>query len=389
MPVSTRDYLDKDFYATLGVPKNATAEEIKKAYRKLARTYHPDANTGDETAEERFKEISEAYDVLADAKRKSDYDEARALFGTGHPLGRAAGAGAGRSGSGRHFDVGDLFGGAAGGGLGDVLGGMFGGRPRAAARPRRGADVESDVTIGFTDALNGVTVPLRLTGERVCASCSGTGARKGTTPTVCPMCSGSGQTVRNQGGFAFPEPCRQCRGRGLMVDDPCPDCRGSGQAIATSTVTVRIPAGVRDAQRIRLKGKGVAGERGGPAGDLLLTVHVRSHPVFGRRGDNLTVTVPVTFAEATLGTDIAVPTLRGPVTMKLPAGTTHGRTLRVRGRGAPRAAGSVGDLLITVEVLVPQRISSAARSALEAYRDIADDFDPRAELLALALKADS
>jgi molecular chaperone DnaJ len=377
-----QDYIQKDFYQTLGVAKDASQAEIKKAYRKLARTHHPDANKGDPAAEERFKEISEAYDVLSDETRRRDYDEARSLFGSGgirFPGGAGGPGGPGGAGS---FDLGDLFGGAAGGGgLGDVLGGLFnrGGRgPAGGQAGRRGADVESEVTLSFVEAVDGVTVPLRLTSEGPCDTCHGTGARAGTTPRVCPTCGGSGHTTRNAGGFAFAEPCRDCRGRGLVVDDPCPVCHGSGRAPSSRTVQARIPAGVKDGQRIRLRGKGAPGERGGPAGDLYIVVHVTPHQVFGRRDDNLTISLPVTFPEAALGAEVKVPTLGGaPVTLKVPAGTANGRTFRVRGKGAPRRDGSRGDLLVTVDVAVPQKVDGAARDALEAYRAATSGDDPR------------
>jgi molecular chaperone DnaJ len=379
--MSTRDYLEKDYYKVLGVPNDAPAGDIKKAYRKLARKYHPDANKGDSGAEERFKEISEAYDVLSDEKRRKEYDEARRLFGAGF---RFPGGAGGRAG-GAPFDLGDLFGGSrtggAGGGLGDLLGGLFGDRqrrPGTATRPRRGADIESEVSISFTEAVDGATVALRMTTDQPCQACSGTGARAGTTPRVCPECLGTGQVAANQGGFAFAEPCRACRGRALVVDDPCPTCHGSGRAPSSRNMTVRIPAGVSDGQRIRLKGKGAPGEHGGPAGDLYVVVHVKKHPLFGRKGDHLTVTVPVTFPEAVLGGEVKVPTLAGPpVTLRIPQGTASGRTFRVRGRGVPRRDGGRGDLLVSVEVAVPQKLDRKAREALEAYRAATADQDPR------------
>ncbi|MGZ4598162.1 MAG: molecular chaperone DnaJ [Actinomycetes bacterium] len=389
--MSTRDFLEKDYYKTLGVPKDAKPDDIKKAYRKLARQFHPDANKGDAKAEERFKEISEAYDVLADATRRKEYDEARTLFGAGGPGAggfRMPGGGAGGPG-GTTFDFGDLFGGGAAGGagaggLGDLLGGIFGGRGAGTrtTAPRRGADVESEVTLAFDDAVDGATVALRMTSEQPCPTCHGTGGRDGSLPRQCPVCLGTGQTSRNQGGFAFAEPCRECRGRGMVVDDPCPDCHGSGRAMGSRTLNVRIPAGVRDGQRIRLKGKGAPGERGGPAGDLFVTVHVQPHALFGRSGDNLTLTVPVGFAEAALGGEVRVPTLGGsPVTLKLAPGTANGRTLRVRGRGATRKDGTKGDLLVTIEVVVPDKLSGKARDAVEAVRDATAADDPRAGLL--------
>ena len=374
--MSARDYVEKDYYAALGVPKDASAADIKKTYRKLARQYHPDANKGDTAAEEKFKEISEAYDVLSDEKKRKEYDEARTLFGNGRF--RASGGG------GVPFDLSDLFGGAAGGGgLGDILGGIFGGRGGRAQAARRGADLEAEVTLAFTDALDGATVPLQLSAQSGCPTCKGSGARPGTATRVCPSCTGTGMSSRNQGGFAFAEPCRECRGRGLLVDDPCPTCAGTGQAMTTRTLRARIPAGVKDGQRIRLKGKGAPGERGGPAGDLVVLVHVRPHEVFGRKGDNLTLALPVTFPEAALGATVKVPTLGGaPVSVKIPAGTTTGRTLRVRGKGAPRRDGTRGDLLVTVEVAVPQRLNDKAKDALTAYAEAQTD-DPRAHLAAM------
>jgi molecular chaperone DnaJ len=379
MPVSTKDFLEKDYYKILGVSKTATADEIKKSYRKLARRYHPDANKGEAKAEERFKEISEAYNVLSDSKRRKEYDDARSLFGGGGF--RTPGSGQGG------FDLGDLFGGAGapgGGGsgrLGDLLGGMFGGRGTQ-PRPRRGADVETETTLAFSDAIDGSTVPLRLTGEGPCPTCHGTGAKAGSVPRVCPSCEGTGQSSRNLGSFAFSEPCKECRGRGLVVDDPCQACSGSGRAMSSRTIQARIPAGVADGQRIRLKGKGAPGERGGPAGDLYVRVHVTPHPVFGRNGNNLTVTVPITFPEATLGAEVKVPSHRGaPVSVRIPAGTPTGRTFRVRGKGARRPDGTNGDLLVTVAVQVPQNLNSAGKEALEAFHEATAGEDPREDLL--------
>jgi molecular chaperone DnaJ len=390
MPVSTKDFLEKDYYKTLGVAKGASADEIKKSYRKLARKYHPDANKGDSKAEARFKEISEAYNTLSDEKRRKEYDEARSLFGGGGF--RSPGQGGGFGG----FDLGDLFGGAgetgtaSGGRLGDLLGGMFGGGRGTSAqpRPRRGADVETETSLGFSDAIDGATVTLRLASERPCPTCHGTGAKTGTVPRVCPSCQGTGQSSRNLGSFAFSEPCRECRGRGLVVDDPCPDCSGSGRAMSTRSIQARIPAGVADGQRIKLKGKGAPGERGGPAGDLYVRVHVSPHPIFGRNGHNLTVTVPVTFPEAALGAEVKVPAHRGaPVSVRIPPGTPNGRVFRVRGKGVRRPDGTNGDLLVTVSVQVPGTLTAPAREALNAFREATAGEDPREDLLRRARQA--
>ncbi|HEV2374383.1 MAG TPA: molecular chaperone DnaJ [Streptosporangiaceae bacterium] len=385
--MSTKDYLEKDYYKVLGVSKTAASDEIKKSYRKLARKYHPDANKGDPKSEERFKEISEAYNVLSDAKRRKEYDEARSLFGAGAFRNRGA---AGGQAGGYPFDLNDIFGSGAGTGgdtaggrLGDLLGGMFGGgRSTTQPRPRRGADVETETTLAFNDAIDGATVSLRLAGEGACPTCHGTGAKSGTVPRVCPSCEGTGQSSRNLGSFAFSEPCRECRGRGLVVDDPCPACSGSGRAMSTRTISARIPAGVADGQRIRLKGKGAPGERGGPAGDLYVRVHVTPHAVFKRSGDNLTLTVPITFPEAALGSEVKVPSLHGgTVNVRIPQGTPNGRTFRVRGRGVRRSDGTVGDLLVTVAVQVPNKLNSEAKDALTAFQKASNGEDPRADLL--------
>jgi molecular chaperone DnaJ len=386
----SRDLFEKDLYKVLGVPKDATEAEIKKAYRKLAREFHPDANKGDAKAEERFKEISEANDVLSDPKRRKEYDEGRALFGNGGF--RAGPGGAGGFG----FDLSDLFGGAPGGtgpqgggfggGLGDVFGGLFNrGGTTTRTQPRRGQDIETEVTLKFTEAVNGATVPLKMTSQAPCKACSGTGDKNGT-PRVCPTCVGTGQVSRGgSGSFSLTDPCTDCKGRGLIAQEPCEVCNGSGRARSARTMQVRIPAGVTDGQRIRLRGKGGPGERGGPGGDLYVTVHVDPHPVFGRKGDNLTVTVPVTFVEAALGGEIKVPTLGGPpVTLKLPPGTPNGRTLRARGKGAVRKDGTRGDLLVSIEVAVPATTEGKALDALEAYREATAEVDPRAELFRAA-----
>ena len=375
--MSTKDYLEKDYYKVLGVSKDAKPEEIKKAFRKLARQYHPDQNKTNADAETKFKEISEANSILSDPAKRKEYDEARSLFGGGGF--RFPGAGQGGP------SMEDLFRGAGDSGIGDLFGNLFGGATttrRTSRGPRRGADIEGEVTIDFASALAGSTVTMQTTSDAACPTCHGTGARPGSQPRVCPVCQGSGMQTSTSGGvFAVTEPCRECRGRGMIVDDPCATCQGSGRGQSTRTMQVRIPAGVTDGQRIRIKGKGGAGENSGASGDLYVLVHVRPHKVFGRKGDHLTVTVPVTFAEAVLGAEISVPTLDdGPVRLKVPAGTPNGRTFRVRGRGVKGGA-TDGDLLVTVEVEVPTHLSEEAKAALADYQAKAGGGDPRAHLL--------
>jgi molecular chaperone DnaJ len=389
--MTNADWANKDFYKVLGVAKDASAADIKKAYRKLARENHPDSHPGNQAAEERFKAVAEAYDVVGDPEKRQQYDDLRAGVGAGFGPFTTGGTG------GSPFDLNDLFGnggartGGGAGGFGDLFGGMFGGggartRTGTASAPRRGADIETEATISFADAIDGVTVSLRLSSDAPCPDCSGTGARAGTMPRVCPDCEGVGMRAASVGGaFTMNETCPTCRGRGLVVDDPCPTCHGSGRGLSNRTISARIPAGVKDGQRIRLRGKGATGERGGPAGDLYVTVKVADHPLFGRRGDNLTLTVPVSFDEAALGAEIKVPTLNGaPVTLKIPPGTPNGRSFRVRGRGVTRtsgpAKGSAGDLIVSVEVQVPAVLDEKAREAVQAYREATGGTDLRANL---------
>ncbi|OZC75353.1 molecular chaperone DnaJ [Rhodococcus sp. 06-462-5] len=386
--MSQREWIEKDFYKELGVSSSATAEEIKKAYRKLARDNHPDANPGNASAENKFKAVSEAHAVLADPAKRKEYDEARRLFASGGFGSRGGGGfspGAGGfGGGGQTFDVGDIFGqGGGDGGIGDLFGGLFnrGGaqqRPQN-NRPRRGSDVETETSLQFREAAQGVTVPLKLTSPSSCTTCHGSGAKPGTSPRVCPRCNGQGVVNRNQGAFGFSEPCDDCRGSGSIIDDPCADCRGTGVQNRTRTITVRVPAGISDGQKVRLAGQGEAGLRGAPSGDLFVTVRVKPDKVFGRSGDDLTVTVPVSYGELVLGTTLSVPTLEGRVGVKVPPGTVDGRVLRVRGRGVPKKSGT-GDLMVTVKVAVPQKLDDAATDALKTYLEAekASGFDPRA-----------
>jgi molecular chaperone DnaJ len=391
--VSARDWIDKDFYRELGVSSDATEQDIKKAYRKLARELHPDANPGNAQAEARFKSVSEAYGVLGDSEKRKQYDEARRLFGSGGFRPGGFGGFGGGSGGGSNFDFSDLFAGqqaaGGGGGISDMLGNLFGrrgGTATSANRPRRGADVETEVRIDFVEAVKGATVPMRLSSPSTCDTCHGSGAKPGTTPRTCPTCSGAGLVSRSQGAFAFSEPCRDCRGTGRIVDDPCPECGGDGVSTKSRTLTVRIPPGVDDDQRIRLAGQGEPGQGGGHAGDLYVRVHVTPHAVFGRTGNDLTLKVPVTFGELALGTTLEVPTLDGKVTLRVPPGTASGRVLRVRGKGIVRRDGQAGDLLVTLQVAVPAKLDAAAQAALETYASATAGQDPRPELTAMLEK---
>jgi molecular chaperone DnaJ len=366
VPQAQREWFEKDYYKVLGVPGTATDKEIQRAYRKLAKKLHPDANPGDKAAEERFKEVSAANDVLGDPAKRKEYDEVR-------KLGPAA-FGGGGNGGGFSFTSDDL---------GDLIGNLFGrsrggNRFRTSTGPQRGADLEAELHLSFLDAVNGITTTVNITSEAACSACHGTGSKPGTAPSTCPMCQGRGVLDDNQGLFSFSQPCPGCGGRGLVVDEPCPRCRGTGTEHRPRQVKVRIPPGVDDGQRIRLKGRGAAGRNGGPPGDLFVTVHVGGHPLFARKGADLTITVPITFAEAALGAQVTVPTLDEPVTLKIPPGTRSGRTFRVKGRGVPKAKGA-GDLLVTVEVAVPTNLSAAERDAIEALQ-AASTESPRAHL---------
>jgi molecular chaperone DnaJ len=363
-----REWFEKDYYAVLGVSETASAKEITKAYRKLAREFHPDANAGNPAAEERFKAISAAYDVLGDEAKRKEYDEVRRLG----PMGfRGPGGGPG----GFRFDAGAE-------GLGDLLGQMFGGaaggrrRGGAGVGPRRGDDLEATLTLDFVDAVRGITTTLHLTGDAQCSTCNGSGAKPGTTPITCPQCGGRGAIDDNQGMFSFSTPCTRCQGTGSFVEQPCASCRGSGVEKRAREVKVRIPAGVDDGQRIRLKGRGSPGRNGGPAGDLFVTCRVAPHARFGRSGLDLTVRVPVTFPEAALGAEIDVPTLDGPsVSLRLKAGTASGTRHRVKGRGIATTA-RTGDLIVTTDVFVPKELTDTERAAIEALAE-ATTVSPR------------
>jgi molecular chaperone DnaJ len=374
------EWFEKDFYKTLGVSESATAKEITKAYRKLARELHPDANPGDEEAETRFKEVSAAYDVVGDEAKRKEYDEVRKL-GPGAMGFGAPGPGGAPGGANFNFDAGDL--GDLGGLFGNLFGQRAGARRAGASRgpgPQRGADLETELTMDFRDAIAGITTTLHLTSEAGCTTCHGSGSKPGSAPAVCSNCGGRGVIDENQGLFSFSRPCAVCHGNGVLVLDPCPDCGGTGVVRRPRDVKVRIPAGVRDDQTIKLKGRGGPGRNGGPPGDLYVKVHVAADNLFGRDGRNLTLRLPITFPEAALGTKLSVPTLDGDqVTIKVPAGTSSGKVFRVKGRGIDNGKRGHGDLLVTVEVAVPAKLTKEQKAAVEAF-DQASDESPRAHL---------
>jgi molecular chaperone DnaJ len=351
MPAQS-EWLQTDYYKVLGVSDSATEKEIKTAFRKLSKQHHPDSG-GDES---KFKEISAAYDVLGDVAKRKEYDEIRRLGPVGQAFG---GGGPGFNGTFNVDDLGDLFGGLFNRVRGDRHRGPAGGGPR------RGADLEAELHLAFEDAVRGITTTVNLTSDVTCHSCSGTGAAPGTSPIVCPTCHGRGVTDDNQGFFSFSSVCRECGGSGMKVETPCPTCHGSGVERRARQVKVRTPPGVDSGQRIRLKGKGSAGANGGPPGDLYVLVSVGSHPLFGRKGRDLTLNLPLTFPEAALGATVKVPTLDSPVTLRIPPGTRAGRTFRVRGQGVP-TPGKPGDLLVSVDVVVPQQLSEEEKAAIEA-----------------------
>jgi molecular chaperone DnaJ len=360
----------RDPYRTLGVDRKASDEEIKKAYRKLARQYHPDRNAGDKAAEERFKEVQEAYSILSDPEKRKAYDSGGGIFG---------GAGGGG------FDPGSFRTGF--GGVGDILSDLFGGvggRPGTGSRtPRseRGRDLETEVHVSFAQAMEGAQVPVSVPLSAPCPTCHGTGAKPGTSPKVCPRCQGRGVEAESQGLFSISQPCRQCGGTGTVIEDPCPTCQGNGRTRQVKRYRVNIPAGVRDGSRVRLAGKGEAGPRGGPAGDLYVVTRVAESPVFARKGDNLEVEVPITIPEAIRGATIEVPTLAGTKRIRVPPGTQHGTVQRLRGEGPPKLGGrGRGDIHYRLSIDVPRSLSREQREAVDDLAAVMDG-NPREGLL--------
>jgi len=381
-----------DFYQTLGVPKNASADEVKKAFRKLARQYHPDKNPGDKASEEKFKVVNEAYETLSDEKKRSQYDELLRLGAfdprTGRPGQGPSAGGQGfdprifqqwqqqQQGGGQAFDMSDLLSNLFGGG-----GGARGGRGKRAAE--RGSDLQVGVTLAFDDALKGATVRVPVEKPDTCGVCHGSGAQPGTSPKVCPECQGRGVKAHNQGMFALSQPCPRCGGNGTIIEHPCAECGGAGVLRQMRRYSVKVPAGAKDGTKIRIKGRGEAGTRGGPPGDLYVVVSVHESKLFARRGDDLVIEVPVTFAEAAMGAGVRVPTPGGgSVSLKVPAGSTDGRTLRVRGKGAARLrGGGHGDLLARLRIVVPSKLTKEERDLVERFGRT--QADPRAELFAV------
>jgi molecular chaperone DnaJ len=370
-----------DYYKTLGVDKKASAEDIKKAYRKLARKYHPDRNPDDKQAEERFKEISQAHDVLGDPEKRKQYDSATGPFAGG------ASGGPGFGGFGNFdFDassMGDILSnlfsgsGAARPGSGSAPGG--GGR-RARSRPQRGGDLETEVRISFDQSISGAQVPLSVPTSSICTTCHGTGAKPGTTPKVCPRCEGRGIESQGQGMFSITQPCSQCGGSGTVIEDPCPTCHGSGALRTVKRFRVNIPAGVKEGSRIRVPGKGEEGTRGGPAGDLYVVTHVDPSPAFKRKGDNLEVEVPLSIPEALLGAEVRVPTLDGSKTLRVKPGTQHGALQRLRGEGPPKLGSkSRGDIHYRFTLDVPEQLSEEQRAAVDELSKVMNG-NPRAKL---------
>jgi molecular chaperone DnaJ len=346
-------------YETLGVAKNASQDEIKKAYRKLARQHHPDRNPGDSAAEAKFKEVQTAYDVLSDPEKRKQYDS----FGNGRVRGGAPG-GAPFDFNLQDFDLGDIFGGLFG-----RAGRGAGGRPQA----QRGADIEAIVNLSFEDSLKGVQTQIPVESEVACHECGGTGAQPGTVPTICPECNGRGVKAESQGLFALSQPCPRCRGNGTVIEKPCANCHGTGRERRTRRYAVKIPAGVKDGTRIRLKGKGEAGANGGPPGDLQVVTRVAPSPIYQRRGvADLVVDVPVSFPTAALGGTVEVPTPEGAVSLKVPAGSEDGKLLRIKGRGAPKLkGGGRGDVLARLRIQVPKKLNKRGRELLEEFQKVA------------------
>jgi len=359
----------QDHYKVLGVARKATPTEIKKAYRKLARQYHPDKNPGDKSAEERFKSISQAHDILGDPEKRKEYDRALA-----NPFSQTGRGGTGQPG----FDA---------GGFGDIISDLFGqarGRAGGGAAPRprteRGRDLEAEVSISFDQAIHGAEIPISVPTFERCATCGGTGAKPGTTPTVCPRCQGRGIEAEGQGLFSISQPCSRCHGAGTVIENPCPTCQGEGRKRAVKRYRVNVPAGAKEGSRIRLPGKGEPGRNGGTAGDLYVLTHVQESPVFTRKGDNVEVEVPLTIPEALRGANVEVPTLDGRKTLKVPPGTRPGTIQRLRALG-PKHFGKPGrgDIHYRFVLDLPERLTAEQESAVDELAKVFNG-NPRSKL---------
>jgi molecular chaperone DnaJ len=357
----------RDLYTVLGVSRKASADEIKKAYRKLARQYHPDRNPGDEQAEEKFKEVQQAYDTLSDPEKRKQYDAGGMFSG----FGQRGGGGAAGAAGGFPSDLGDIF------------STFFGRRGGARSEPVRGRDLETEVPLSFEQAVEGVEVSVTVPKAARCTTCKGTGAKPGTSPVVCPRCGGRGVDSESQGFFSISQPCPQCGGSGEVIESPCETCGGSGLTMQRKRYRVKVPAGVRDGSRIRVAGKGEDGPRGGPPGDLYVVVRVAPSPVFKQRGDgNLEVVVPITIAEAIQGGTVEVPTLNGTKRIRVPAGTKHGTVQRLRGEGPPKPGGrGRGDIFYKLEIEIPRDLTPDQKAALGEFAHTMNDHDPRERLL--------
>ncbi len=367
----------KDYYAVLGVEKEASEKDIKKAFQKLARKYHPDANPDNRKAEEKFKEISEAYEVLSDSKKRKEYDEGVRFFESGGYAGASEDFFRGGSFTGfRDFtNIFDMF-------------GDFTGFSQQAQQPQRerGKDLYYSIRLSFEDALSGLVTRINVSRDESCPTCFGSGAKPGTSPKMCPQCQGRGVTAENQGFFSLSRACSMCLGKGTIIESACPSCTGTGKSAKLQKVTVKIPPGVKDGSKIRFKGKGGLGSNGGPPGDLYIVTKVAPHPIFKRDGTNILLDVPVTFAEAALGAKIDIPTVDGMVSLKIPAGTQEGKTFRLRGKGAPKMRGSgKGDMLAKIRVAVPNRLNSKEKKVLEQFAELHKE-NPREHLQKLAKK---
>jgi molecular chaperone DnaJ len=348
----------RDYYEVLGVSKNASEADLKKAYRRLAMKYHPDRNTGDKSAEaeKNFKQIKEAYEILADAQKRAAYDQ----FGhAGVDPSMGAGAGMGRGGA----SFSDIF--------GDVFGDIFsGGRAGGGARVNRGADLRYNLRLSLEDAVAGTTVKIRIPSYVECKPCAGSGARKGTRPEACSTCGGHGQVRMQQGFFSVQQTCPRCQGRGTIIRDPCPSCRGKGRVQEQKTLSVKVPPGVDTGDRIRLAGEGESGDRGGPPGDLYVQIEVEEHSIFSREDNNLFCEVPIGVATAALGGEMEVPTLDGKVILKIPTGTQTGKMFRMRGKGVkPVRGGPIGDLICRVFVETPVNLTQQQRDLLIQFEE--------------------